>query len=55
VGSPVILRGQSIQLRLDPQGGSPIEIWHKDQCHGQAARCDKQLNANHFNSRNYDC
>ena len=52
---PVILRGQSIQLRLDPQGNSPIEIWHKDDYHGHASRCDKQLNANHFNSRNYDC
>ena len=52
---PVILRGQSIQLRLDPQGNSPIEIWHKDHYHGQATRCDKQLNAHHFNSRNYDC
>lgn len=52
---PVALRGQNVQLRIDPRAGADagIEIWHGEQSYGQARRCDKQINANHFNPDNY--
>ena len=50
---PVALRGQKVELRLDPQGAGPIEIWYREKPYGYARPCDKHINANHFNSKNY--
>lgn len=52
---PVALRGQKIELRLDPRGEGPVEIWYREHYHGPARRCDKHLNGNHFSSKNYEC
>lgn len=52
---PVALRGQKIELKFDPAGDAAIEIWYRGQGYGKARRCDKQINANHFSSKNYEC
>ncbi len=52
--APPHLRGQIITLHFDPVEFSRVEIWINDRFLGLARRCDKQANAQHFSSNNYD-
>jgi hypothetical protein len=53
---PLSLRALSIELRYDPILFDPVEVWHKDTCHGLARRCDLHLNSalnHHHRGTNY--
>lgn len=51
---PVHLRGQVVMVHFDPIGFSRVEIWIGERFIAPAIRCDKQSNAQHFSSHNYD-
>jgi transposase InsO family protein len=52
--APVHLRGQVIQIRFDPFQWRRVEIWWDGKFVARAGRCDKQLNAKTYTSRDYD-
>jgi hypothetical protein len=51
---PVHLRGQVVEVRVDPFTWKRVEVWHQDQRVGAARRCNKQLNAKTYTDTDYD-
>ena len=52
---PTHLRGTSVQVHYDPfVANKELEIYLGGKCVGSATPCDKNYNAHHFNSSNYE-
>ncbi len=53
--APTHLRGVKVQVRYDPFiSNKTLEIYLGGKCVATASPCDKNYNAHHFNSSNYE-
>ena len=52
---PIHLRGAEVQVRYDPfVANKKLEVYINGKCVGSATLCDKNYNAHHFKSSNYE-
>lgn len=51
---PLHLRTYKVQARFDPFTMKTVEIYHNHKHVCSAKRCDKTINAHHFNTANYE-